>query len=934
VVAHAGTVAAGEPSCEENDSAVYCNTLGWFVFGPGESDWGEPIADDIVTTGVAGCKLDQYRIRITGDRRQDGSGVGEYTVHYALYPTCPGANTDPVPIEGTDGEATIPAEQAGDIVEVVHAIPQDESVRLPSQFYLSISFSRSEGGVVVGAPATRGFSDDRFDFPGYPCDAALGGFPAAPHASFYAEIYVRDDCVASFPGYRNSSHAQLSFNPGLHVRFADDITLGVPSCNLVAYEVAYKNDAILAVDLRTHLDAADPEQGGVIEGTAAWLFPHNLDVEIGRVEVDPPILLPPSFFVAIKSATAGGPILTCRNAAIGETTDLYYVYNARTGEWVQVVGTSQCWGGFDVTIYCEGSPPMGACCDMVLTDDRTCIGGPNDGSACLSNRDCRVCIGGERDGQRCSAPWDCPDGECPVYARCVGESVCRALPEMNCPSSVGGLEGLWTEGARCGGVCAGGDNAGQPCTRQADCPGGSCEGGPFAQPCGVAACCRPDDACENLTLNECVAVPPVERARIWKQNEFCETMESECPFNACLQQEGECSVARREPGCENPFCCVDVCEIDAWCCQMEWDELCVRSAQEFCRESPENERCDQALHVKANSSTAIGTLYARWFASEPGFSCHGREPGARGTGTVWFQFEATHISARLHTCDSTPPADDSILAVYRVGDSSTPETACATLEEIACSDDEPRCGAGANSDLCAAGLVPGDTYYVQLAARTADDRGVYRLDIESPCPFVPPICPAGLVTWLLPPNGLVDARQPHAADDPDRLQGVDMILARAPAGADARCWTLQQTDANPHLRPPYPPELETNDILEVFDDNSGLYQIVLRRPITPGELTTITYTNELGSASTGCFTSHPGNVNGGATAGPKDINVLIDILSGDDPAQWRMSSVDIDHSGALAPGDLLRAIDLLNGAGPYAPGWNGTTRQMDAESCQ
>ncbi len=417
-VVSAGTVSGVAVSCEDSPNAVYCNTLGNTVFGPGGQVVGR-IADDIVTTALAPigdlnlpccgqfccdpadetccrhCDLDRFKIRVTGDISQDPDCVGEeYTVTFALYATCPGANRVAIPIAGTEMEVPIPAAQACDIVEVERLIPSFSSIKLPNQLYLGVQFSRRGCAWVVGAPATRGFSDDRFDFPGFPCDAAFGGFPAAPHASFYAEIYVRDDCSDSFAGYRNSSHAQLRINPGLQVRFADDITLGVPSCNLVAYEVAYKNNAILAVDLRTDLSTTDPERGNVIPGTAAFLLPHNLDVEIGRIEIDPPILLPRSFYIGVMSATAGGPILTCRQADIGETADLYFVYNSALGEWVAVVGTSQCWGGLDVTIYCEGSAPMGACCDMVMTDNRTCVGGPNQGNPCARNADCGVCVGG------------------------------------------------------------------------------------------------------------------------------------------------------------------------------------------------------------------------------------------------------------------------------------------------------------------------------------------------------------------------------------------------------------------------------------------------------------------------------------------------------------------------------------------------------------
>ncbi len=143
--------------------------------------------------------------------------------------------------------------------------------------------------------------------------------------------------------------------------------------------------------------------------------------------------------------------------------------------------------------------------------------------------------------------------------------------------------------------------------------------------------------------------------------------------------------------------------------------------------------------MESNSSTSIANRNATEDSGDPGFSCHDIDPGAEGLGTVWFKFEATHHSARIYTCNSLPPASDSMVQVLSVGDPSTPETACDSLEVFACSDDEPGCATGLNSDICVTGLITGETYYVLLASRTDDRRGVYELEIESPCPLFPAV---------------------------------------------------------------------------------------------------------------------------------------------------------------------------------------------------
>jgi hypothetical protein len=45
---------------------------------------------------------------------------------------------------------------------------------------------------------------------------------------------------------------------------------------------------------------------------------------------------------------------------------------------------------------------------------------------------------------------------------------------------------------------------------------------------------------------------------------------------------GDCFVANGSPGCERTECCSDVCAADPYCCNVNWDDLCVNEAYEFC----------------------------------------------------------------------------------------------------------------------------------------------------------------------------------------------------------------------------------------------------------------------------------------------------------------------------------------------------------------
>ena len=55
-----------------------------------------------------------------------------------------------------------------------------------------------------------------------------------------------------------------------------------------------------------------------------------------------------------------------------------------------------------------------------------------------------------------------------------------------------------------------------------------------------------------------------------------------------------------------------------------------------------------------------------------------------------------------------------------------------------------------------------------------------------------------------------------------------------------------------------------------------------------------------------------------------DILKIIDILNNVMTPPWGTASCDTDRSGICGPADILRVIDLLNGADVYDP-WLGRT---------
>ena len=178
-----------------------------------------------------------------------------------------------------------------------------------------------------------------------------------------------------------------------------------------------------------------------------------------------------------------------------------------------------------------------------------------------------------------------------------------------------------------------------------------------------------------------------------------------------------------------------------------------------------------------------------------------------------------------------------------------------------------------------------------------------------------PSCPVATIIAASPFSGSLDARQPHEPDAPLVRQGIGsaaepITLTLGEPGADA-CFTLCETAADPLLG--------ANGISGVTDLGGGVYEIILDHAIASGAVTTIRYE---GDGSYVSYLAHPGNVDGDAFADATDIGVLIDGVTGA-TAVPELLAGDVDRSGAVAPADILRLIDLLNGADDYA-GWLDT----------
>ncbi len=701
VVFHRVEISAdGAPVTAGEEKLIYSNTLGNIAVNIATS----LVSDDIATVSGGGCRLTRIEFPVVGKVNATGIG-GPYSVTFGMYSTCPGSVPFNPPganvlIPGTSGQVSFP----DDGPRMVSFSLPGAGVVLPSQnVWFGVKFSRTNAGVLMGAPADIGFSNDQFDFPGFPCSGWLGYFPEHPHASFNLRLFGDPMCGDAFAGYKNSRPSAPSYSPGQGFTLVDDVRPGVPSCLMTGYEVAVRGVGFFEFDMRRECE------GDVIAGTEMVYASSSNAVQIARFPLPSPVPLPEDVFFATKvnNGTAG-IVFTGVQSGIGSTQDLHFVAQEECVTDYHLDPAVH--DAVNLTITCAGQPPMGACCDMAFA---RCVGGPDDGRPCCpASRELGPFCDEDPLGRdyypSCAAPGNCELG-------------CREVPQMNCPWPWP----QWTSTAEPGWV-----------------EGAACDPDPFPFACGSAACCRPDDVCQNMDLDACYAVEPTESPRAWQRGRYCGQPAQTCPIIACLSREGDCMFAHQEAGCSHAGCCDAVCREDSYCCLVEWDRSCVEVASAVC-DTAEHYECagrflgEEALAVAADSVTVFSNAFAPESTANPVFCCSGDEPGSTGFGTTWFKFVATDASALVSTCGSDP-AGDSLINVFAVADPTDNTTACASLIPIACSDDAEDCGSSRHGRICVHDLVPSQPYYVMVASKTPEDRGVHQLQIRSPC-FTEPI---------------------------------------------------------------------------------------------------------------------------------------------------------------------------------------------------
>jgi hypothetical protein len=306
---------------------------------------------------------------------------------------------------------------------------------------------------------------------------------------------------------------------------------------------------------------------------------------------------------------------------------------------------------------------------------------------------------------------------------------------------------------------------------------------------------------------------------------------------------------------------------------------------------------------------------ARWDEAEVTFDCPG--PASWCTrdmvNDAWYEWTAPcDGKATFDTCSGGSTPDTSLVVYEGCG---CPVTSGDDGRIMGCSDFSS--GECLLSSKVTKDVQAGMCYQLRLGGGSSERTAAGNLTISMTCK-----CAVGQVAFVDPPDTVVDARQPHPPNIPFPAQGIQSIAVQAfPGCDDPSCWSLCETGGG---APP--------GIVSVGPDLfiEGTYVLQLDRPLTPGEATTVTYTDHLGGGqTTATFYVHPANVDGDDFATGADVAAFIDCCLNQQCTAEMIAQqtyrCDIDHNGTIAPADLLREIDLLNGAEMHAP-WLGTPK--------
>jgi hypothetical protein len=276
------------------------------------------------------------------------------------------------------------------------------------------------------------------------------------------------------------------------------------------------------------------------------------------------------------------------------------------------------------------------------------------------------------------------------------------------------------------------------------------------------------------------------------------------------------------------------------------------------------------------------------------------------------------------SCQVLPRTEcDAAGGAYRGNDTSCepnlcpqPEACCfppqrcedLLLAECKALGGSPRAGAVCNDISCpivtGACCVGADCMQLTEDACASAD-GTFN-GYETPCE--PATC--RIIVDSLPPPGSIDARQPS---EPDGSQPAGLQMVTLTLNGPANVVTL--ADVAVSLAPSGP----TVNVQSVMP-SGNLLTLMLDSMMPPGHWLEITL---LPSGSSVCFGYLPGDSDGSGATGAADVTHVVScLMDGGMPENCPLERTDMDRNGERNHLDVVRAVDILNGADSLES-WDG-----------
>lgn len=621
----------------------------------------------------------------------------------------------------------------------------------------------------------------------------------------------------------------------------------------------------------------------------------------------------------------GGLYLGINTPCLADTCDIGSCCEA-DGSCTDDVIATQC----DVTGGLEFRAGM-TCADEPCGDTGACCsrdGGCEDG---VIGSDC-LAIGGVF-----SVFETCSTISCEPLGACCLEELCSEVSLADCAAQGGnylghestcGLEGLCESGACChyDGTCdenvvetqcTGGRDVFRPgqacisvCTpRGACCNANRCTEGKTARqcsdedgsysgdgticetdPCAFGPCCSlSEPPCQSLSRPKCAEIGGV----FGGPNVSCQAVD-DCGVGSCCELDGTCVDNVYLPECPAPgvFRLEQTCETGPSCmargaCCMD-DGTCELLTAEDCPDlggvyTADGEPCDPLDRCRTGACCRRDGSCAERTRD----SCENNDGFYRGADTVC---DGAGDCTRGACCELDGTCfDDTIAPLCTAsGAEFTPDAGCSQLN---CGLRGACCRSGACTiESQAACLLTGGTH-----------EGTGVACDPNPCD------PLRIVDSL-PDDCTIFARQPT---EPDGSGPILFNFSLLTFNGDAT--GIPESDFEISVLPePSVPPPDLDSIIR----NGNTLTFVFHRTIPVGKWLCITH---LPSGTGMCMGYLPGDVNGDTVSSVEDALKLMDCLSSGQEGPEFQCYCDIDGSQACGPADLLRLIDLLNGAGVYDP---------------